>query len=44
MDRYWTTREGVTMKIAEMTDNHLCNAIRCLERRLAELYESEGAG
>ena len=29
---YWRTRDGVEMKVAEMTDSHLDNAIKLFER------------
>lgn len=33
----WTTREGKTMKISDMTDDHLCNTILYLSRRIKEV-------
>ena len=36
----WTTRDGVTMLIRDMTDEHLSNAINLLERQYQEASSS----
>jgi hypothetical protein len=39
----WRTRDGKTLDVKEMTDRHLGNSIRYLERRLDEMRDDENA-
>jgi hypothetical protein len=44
MSNTWVTRDNIEMLISDMTDSHLRNAIRHLERRIAEYSEGSKAG
>lgn len=39
--KVWTTREGVTMALKEMTPDHRRNLLRYFERRAAAMKDSE---
>ena len=40
----WTTKEGVRLKVTQMTDSHLANTDRFLGRRLLSLTAQKAVG
>lgn len=40
MPNYWTTRDGTRLRIRDLSDQHLTNAIKMLERR-AQRHDQE---
>lgn len=39
----WTTKDGTTMDIRQMTDSHLRNTIAYMERRISDMRDNESA-
>jgi len=40
----WTTKDGTQLKVTQMTDSHLANTERFLERRLLSLKAQKAVG
>lgn len=40
----WTTKDGTQLKVTQMTDSHLVNTERFLERRLLSLMAQKAVG
>lgn len=40
----WTTKDGREIRVTEMTDAHLLNSIRMLERKAERDYEHQDIG
>ena len=39
MTKTWTTRDGKKMRVDAMSDSHLLNAIKCMERNAKRYYD-----
>lgn len=39
-DYIWTTRDGMRLKLREMSDEHLINAAKFIERKMQERLET----
>lgn len=43
-EQVWTNREGKSIKIKDMTDAHISNSIKCLERVIESIEENICSG